>query len=362
LQKYFTHFVFRDYGGFSCDFTDLIKTSDAFRKHVFESPYFKYTYSNYISTGDLADIKELAGELYNDSITNDFISNTIMPTYNSCLSDIFHSYYNWYNAATEMYEITWETKSLEDTIWTEIVEGEDLFNIVVSGQTSKNYRLTVIDNTNSIIEYDEVTVYRDSVLSVMFYASYQIDSTVYFTNITEPFGIQDEYVWDFGDGDSSNFRSPYHTFPAFDSVYYVCLTVTNACATDMYCDSIRVDSISLNGQFGKRNLNREKALKETMNDVAKSLAQSNQEEVYLSINYPNPFDNWSMVNYAINKDYREAMISIRSIDGREIRSKKLDSNQGIYMIDAGGMQSGLYTYSLIIDGVTYKTRKLSVKN
>jgi len=45
------------------------------------------------------------------------------------------------------------------------------------------------------------------------------------------------YFWDFGDGSISNAISPEHNF-CEEGTYTVCLTVTNACGTDTYCEDL----------------------------------------------------------------------------------------------------------------------------
>ena len=60
-----------------------------------------------------------------------------------------------------------------------------------------------------------------------------------------------DYFWDFGDGFFSTLENPVHLFPEYGN-YYVCLTVSNACFENIYCDSIIVapatgiDKIELN--------------------------------------------------------------------------------------------------------------------
>ncbi len=47
------------------------------------------------------------------------------------------------------------------------------------------------------------------------------------------------YLWDFGDGNTSNFPNPTHTY-ALAGTYLTCLTVTGSCGTDSVCKSITV--------------------------------------------------------------------------------------------------------------------------
>jgi PKD repeat protein len=49
------------------------------------------------------------------------------------------------------------------------------------------------------------------------------------------------YAWDFGDSGTSTSASPTHTYLA-DGTYNVCLTVTNSCGTDQFCQTVTVSS------------------------------------------------------------------------------------------------------------------------
>jgi PKD repeat protein len=59
------------------------------------------------------------------------------------------------------------------------------------------------------------------------------------------------FSWDFGNGNSSSLPNPTATYSAAGT-YYVCLTTTDACATETHCDSAKVTTdISLDS-FSKR--------------------------------------------------------------------------------------------------------------
>lgn len=59
-----------------------------------------------------------------------------------------------------------------------------------------------------------------------------------FTN-TSVSGSGTTYAWDFGDGNTSTMMDPTHTY-ATAGTYTVCLTVTDACGTDVSCSAITV--------------------------------------------------------------------------------------------------------------------------
>lgn len=47
------------------------------------------------------------------------------------------------------------------------------------------------------------------------------------------------WVWDFGDGNSSNAQSPAHTYAA-NGIYTVCLIAVNACGVDTFCQQVLI--------------------------------------------------------------------------------------------------------------------------
>jgi len=53
------------------------------------------------------------------------------------------------------------------------------------------------------------------------------------------------WLWDFGDGNTSTTQNPPNQYTV-DGTYYVCLTVSNASGSDMFCDSIVVTGATVN--------------------------------------------------------------------------------------------------------------------
>jgi len=88
-------------------------------------------------------------------------------------------------------------------------------------------------------------------------------------------------------------------------------------------------------------------------------------EYRLFQNYPNPFNPVTNIVYSIMSNVKGKMskvvISLYDITGREI-TKLIDKEQnaGTYKVDwnAGSLPSGIYFYSLIIDGNTIDTKKM----
>lgn len=62
-------------------------------------------------------------------------------------------------------------------------------------------------------------------------------------------GFTSTYVWDFGDGGSSTAASPSHNYAA-PGTYTVCVTVTDTCGSDTYCDDVLVISTDAMAGYG----------------------------------------------------------------------------------------------------------------
>jgi hypothetical protein len=73
-----------------------------------------------------------------------------------------------------------------------------------------------------------------------------------------------------------------------------------------------------------------------------------------------------MISVMVNNPtaYKEAYISIKSLDGKEIHRSDITLNTGINEItyDHGYNVNGTYLYSLVIDGVLIESRKMVFAN
>ena len=80
----------------------------------------------------------------------------------------------------------------------------------------------------------------------------------------------------------------------------------------------------------------------------------------LTQNQPNPFTKESTINYQLSKDASTVLFNITDVTGRIISSEKVSGNQGSHTIKLGAYASGLYYYSLIVDGKPM-TKKMIVQ-
>lgn len=70
-------------------------------------------------------------------------------------------------------------------------------------------------------------------------ADFEVDGGDDFTFTFTSTGSAGTYAWDFGDGSTSTAANPTYTYPE-NGDYNVCLTVTNDCGADTYCETIEV--------------------------------------------------------------------------------------------------------------------------
>ncbi len=79
----------------------------------------------------------------------------------------------------------------------------------------------------------------------------------------------------------------------------------------------------------------------------------------LSQNIPNPFDGITTINYFLPLNSGNAYISFTNSTGQVLKQQKLSGNgKGIINIKANELSSGIYQYSLIVDGKIISTKQM----
>lgn len=86
---------------------------------------------------------------------------------------------------------------------------------------------------------------------------------------------------------------------------------------------------------------------------------ADSEEIKLYQNVPNPFSESTLILYDIPVQFVQAHIMFGTIDGRIIRSVPITSNgSGQIEVLSGDLSSGIYTYTLVVDGRVIATHKM----
>ena len=91
-----------------------------------------------------------------------------------------------------------------------------------------------------------------------------------------------------------------------------------------------------------------------------AISLSNIEDDYLSQPTPNPFFDRAIVLFKITSDFFDAEVVFTDSFGRELGRQEITEQQGEIQIDSSDLGSGLYQYSLVVDGQIVKTNKMVV--
>ena len=104
-----------------------------------------------------------------------------------------------------------------------------------------------------------------------------------------------------------------------------------------------------------RNLQKEESLKKFDNSL------SNQSA--LVQNNPNPFNESTTINYYISNNSKNASLNVYSINGNLVKSFTIHrTGDGNVKIDAGELKSGIYVYTLIVDGFLIDSKQMILTN
>ncbi len=107
-----------------------------------------------------------------------------------------------------------------------------------------NVCLTVEDSCRSKSICKNIQVCNDTIL-----ANFGSSATGYVADFSDSSVNATSWSWDFGDGSPvSNSQNPSHIYTN-PGVYYVCLTISDACTNNTYCDSIEICLDSLIAGF-----------------------------------------------------------------------------------------------------------------
>ncbi|MCF8449447.1 MAG: M28 family peptidase [Taibaiella sp.] len=96
------------------------------------------------------------------------------------------------------------------------------------------------------------------------------------------------------------------------------------------------------------------------------LLPSVPKQVELLQNKPNPADEATMISVLVNDHlaYKEAYVTIKDLNGREVQRMNITLNNGVneIMYDHGYNVSGTYTYTLVIDGKVIESKRMIFAN
>lgn len=90
------------------------------------------------------------------------------------------------------------------------------------------------------------------------------------------------------------------------------------------------------------------------------LEELNSKGFYLGQNNPNPFNGSSIINFELAKNVNDVTFNIADVTGRLISTRKVDNIIGKHSIKISDLSSGVYYYSLIVDGASI-TKKMIIE-
>ncbi|MCE3279917.1 MAG: repeat-containing protein [Bacteroidetes bacterium] len=162
---------------------------------------------------------------------------------------------------------------------------------IFTSNGSYNVQLTITSSTDSLCSDTQMQYLYAHYICDAHFSIIQDSTNVtnYLVYNSTPGSSAANYFWDFGDGTTSTLQYPTHTYAA-NMPYYICLTVSDASGcTDTYCDSI-------NTGHGATPI--------SLTVVAPAMTGiSSVEETSSTLeNYPNPFNESTIINYSISKD------------------------------------------------------------
>jgi hypothetical protein len=107
-------------------------------------------------------------------------------------------------------------------------------------KTSGSYDITALDGNCRVLDTINISVDPLPVPDFLTVPTSNLQRFA-FQNQSQ-FGLT--YMWDFGDGQTSNTTTPIHTFPV-PGRYVVCLTATNLCGSRETCDTVATGNVSI---------------------------------------------------------------------------------------------------------------------
>lgn len=88
--------------------------------------------------------------------------------------------------------------------------------------------------------------------------------------------------------------------------------------------------------------------------------QKNISKSWLGNNVPNPFQTITVIPYLLPQTFENAEILITDVMGRSVKNYSLKNGSGMLEVSLEGIQSGVYFYSIRIDGNVLQTKRMVV--
>jgi len=95
------------------------------------------------------------------------------------------------------------------------------------------------------------------------------------------------------------------------------------------------------------------------NPNTQNIELSDKNSIVLNQNVPNPFAESTVIEYSIPIDFTKAQLIFSTVNGTVIKSLDiLTKGKGTLNVFADDLSTGIYTYTLVVDGRTIETKKM----
>jgi hypothetical protein len=148
----------------------------------------------------------------------------------------------------------------------------------------------------------------------------------------------DNWYWDFGNGNTGTGKSPWTTYTQ-PGTYTVMLIVNYQYCTDTAYYTIVADTV-----FG------------TAAPPTGGLPAS----CFLGQNIPNPFEETTTIPYSIPQGSKGKLI-VQTAKGKTVLTKPLQAGENTITLSLETLKSGVYLYTLEVDGKVVDTKKMIVQ-
>jgi hypothetical protein len=76
--------------------------------------------------------------------------------------------------------------------------------------------------------------------------------------------------------------------------------------------------------------------------------------------FPNPSGDKVKITFTLPNGAKEGELTLYSVEGKKVKSYKVDDRFGFIMLDNSELKTGVYYYNIIVDGVVSSTQKMVV--
>ncbi|MFN0031083.1 MAG: tail fiber domain-containing protein [Flavobacteriales bacterium] len=110
------------------------------------------------------------------------------------------------------------------------------------------------------------------------------------------------------------------------------------------------------------------AMREKMESMEKALmaccvkysTPDNTQKAELKQNQPNPFNQKTLINYALPIECQKSELQVYNLNGELVSISQLQNDSSSIEFDANTFAQGIYAYTLIVDGVSVDTKQMIV--